>query len=500
MVPETTDDVIPGNLTRAEYLLFQELIGRASGLNLQERDWTPLRAAVCERTSATRSGSFGEYYELLRSKDGVEELGRLIELLTIHETAFFRNRSHFDALTRTILPELIRERSSSRSLRIWSAGCATGQEAYSIAMALMETVPEPESWRLEVLATDISNRALEAARTGVYPARAVRNVKPAILDRYFEPCDGGYRVGELPRRIVRFEYLNLVKEPFPLAALSPFDIIFCENVTIYFKVESTRRVIRNFYDALRRGGYLFLGYSETLWQISDDFELQEIDKTFLYQKPREDAIGDSDATGDAAANVPAERKIPNHPIVPARSRGKIRLKTPAVTRLTSTFEEANSLYENRRFEEALLAVERVLAERPFDVRAHLLAAKLRADREEMGPALRHCRHGLEADPFMDEGHYLMGVLLLRAADYRRAAEALSRVIYLNPMGHRSALAHFYLAGLHDRDQAWEGAARSYRNALRLLERFPKDELVEEFSADFLASVCRRRLLELEPAG
>jgi len=486
----------PGmTMTRAEYLLFQELIGRASGLRLEERDWTPLRAAVWERVDAVGSATLGEYYEKLRVSGGGEELGRLIELLTVHETAFFRNGLHFDLLIQSIVPELVEKRDKSRPIRLWSAGCSTGQEAYSMAIALLETVPAEEEWQFEVLATDISNRALDVAKRGIYPARALSNVDPVLLDRYFSPCEGGYLVSDRVKSCVKFEYLNLVKEPFPLAALSPFDVVFCENVTIYFKVESTRRVIQNFYDALDEGGYLFLGYSETLWQIPNEFLLREIDDAFVYQKStRRGSIAQtspamgSGASGGTAHARPAQKPVNRIVRTPA--------PPPRPPRKRYTLEEAIALYEGRCFEEALLAVESVLSTFPTDRRAHLLAAKLRADREEVGPALRHCRRALDADPLLEEGHYLMGVMQMRTGDNDNAAESLSRVIYLNSSGHRSALSHFHLAGLYADAHRWDGAQREYRNALRLLDRFPKEELVGEFSADFLARVCRRRLGEL----
>lgn len=161
-------------------------------------------------------------------------------------------------------------------------------------------------------------------------------------------------------------------------------------------------------------------------------------------------------------------------------------------------EEATGLYEAHRLEEALLAVESVLADNPRNPRAHLLAAVLRADREECGSALRHCRRALEVDPLLEEGHYLEGVLLYRGGEGERAIDALSKVVYLNPTGHRSALAHFHMAGIHSDERRWDSAAREYRNALRVLARFSKDELVGEFSVEFLARVCQRRLAELMP--
>ncbi|HEX2987409.1 MAG TPA: CheR family methyltransferase [Chloroflexota bacterium] len=485
-------------MTRAEYLLFQELIGQNSGLRLEDRDWTPLRGAVFERVAAVGCSTLGEYYEMMRDPAGSLELGRLIELLTVHETAFFRNRLHFDLLIRHILPELMEKGDRSRPIRVWSAGCSTGQEAYSIAIALLESPLLSESVEFEVLATDISNRALDIARAGTYPPRALRNLDPQLLDRYFSPCDGGYEVNDRVRSRVRFEYLNLVKEPFPLAALSPFDVVFCENVTIYFKVESTRRVIKNFHDVLGDGGYLFLGYSETLWQIPNEFLLRELDGTFVYQKSLGAEVSPPASIGTVAAGSALTTSAAPKPGAKPAAR-PVRSVPPAVARPPRrrySIEEATALYEGRCFEEALLAVESVLSTSPNDRRAHLLAAKLRADREEVGPALRHCRRALDSDPLLEEGHYLMGVLQMRAGEYDSAVESLSRVIYLNSSGHRSALAHFHLAGLHADVERWELAAREYRNALRLLERFPKEELVGEFSADFLAGVCRRRLQEL----
>lgn len=495
MVDSAFRNNLDSGLTRAEYLLFRDLIERASGLNLEDRDWTPLRAALCERVATIGFPSFGQYYELLESPEGFGELNRLIELLTIHETSFFRNRSHFDVLARHIVPEIAARNLTPRSMRLWSAGCSTGQEAYSIAMTLMESLPGFEKWQLEVLATDISHRALEVARAGVYRPRAVRNVDSALLERYFEPCEGGYRVTDQVRKLVKFEHLNLVKEPFPVAALRSFDVIFCENVTIYFKVDSTRRVIRNFYEVLREGGYLFLGYSESLWKISSDFVPRDLGKAFIYQRPsRETGTGSLDTPAAPAAT---ERGL-SHRLEAASPRRPAKAAQPAgPPRRTATLEEAAALYEARRFEEALLAVESILEVNPADLKAHLLAAKLRADREEVGPALRHCRRVLEIDPLLEEAHYLTGVLLLRAGEKEKAVDSLSRVIYLNPSGHRSALAHFHLAGLHAEGDSRIASIREYRNALRLLERFPKDELLEEFSADFLARVCRRRLGELE---
>lgn len=497
MVNNALRGELSSSLTRAEYLLFKSMIENTSGLNLENRDWTHLRAALCERVTTIGYASFGEYYELLKSPGGSAELDRLIELLTIHETSFFRNNTHFDILADHIIPEMCAKNSATRSIRIWSAGCSTGQEAYSIAITLMETLQDYKSWQIEVLATDISQRALDIASTGTYKARAMRNVSPVLLERYFEPHDGGYRVRDQVRKMIKFEYLNLVKEPFPVAALRPLDLIFCENVTIYFKVDSTRRVIRNFFDVLQGGGYLFLGYSESLWQISNDFVLRDYGRAFVYQKSLEGSSGWLCAEVDGAPVTQTDEHPPSK--VTFMHRGGVRRENRALRskKREVTLEEAEALYEGRRFEEALLAVESILETTPAELKAQLLAAKLRSDREEIGPALRHCRKVLDIDPLNEEAHYIAGVLQLRSGERGKAVESLSRVVYLNPSGSRSAIAHFHLAGLYVENNDREASIREYRNALRLLEQFPIDELIEEFSAGFLARVCRRRLKELE---
>ena len=480
-------------MTGGEYLLVRQLIEQTAGLRFEDGDWASLRAAVDDRMAALGISNLGEYDKLLRTSGESGELAQLTELLTVHETAFFRNRGHFDLLERVVIPELLQRKVADRRLRFWSAGCSTGQEPYSIAISLLEAIPSLDGWQVEVLATDISERALEQARAAVYPARSLRGVDPVLVGRYFQQCKGGYRVADAVRRLVRFEGLNLVKEPFPFAALGLFDVVFCENVTIYFNVESTRRVIRNFHEVLLDGGYLFLGYSETLWQISGDFLLREWDGVFAYQKaPRskEDAADGlpPPMAGKAAAKSGARRQ-------PSRRLRKVA--PPASRGRAVTLEGATALYEAGRLEEAVVAAESLVSSDPTNAGAHLLAAKLKADREQIGPALAHCRRALDSDPLLEEGHYLMGVLLRRAGDAQAAAASLSRVIYLNPVGRRAALAHFHLAGMHADAGAGDRAIREYGSALRLLERLPKGELIDEFSADFLAKVCRRRLDELE---
>jgi len=203
-------------------------------------------------------GTLDDYYDALGRDD--REFNELLNLVTINETSFFRFPAQFDALRDRVVPEVMaRKKPGDRDLRVWSAGCSTGEEPYSIAMTLLDTGITASGWKPQVLGTDVSTKALARAKSGVYGKRAMMNIAPDVVSRYFErTMSGEYRVNDRVRSLVDFGYQNLIKEPYPLSLMGGWDIIFCRNVTIYFRIESTRRVVRNFYDSLNEGGYLFI--------------------------------------------------------------------------------------------------------------------------------------------------------------------------------------------------------------------------------------------------
>jgi chemotaxis protein methyltransferase CheR len=222
------------------------------------------------------------YRHLLANPD--TELPPLLELLTINETSFFRNQPQFDLLRETVLPELA-ARNARRALprlRIWSAGCSTGEEPYSIAMTVLDRIGRPEGWELQVLASDLNMSVLAAARRGCYPAAKVREaVDEATLRRYFDPRGDQYEVRDAVRRLIAFDFHNLKHEN----GLRDLDVIFCRNVLIYFDEEEQRKVIDKFHRSLGPGGYLFLGHSESLQGVDSRFEFVFDRKGAAYRKP-----------------------------------------------------------------------------------------------------------------------------------------------------------------------------------------------------------------------
>jgi chemotaxis protein methyltransferase CheR len=207
----------------------------------------------------------------------------LLEGLLTQETSFFRYPAVYEALEKTILSD-VQERkfwNTPRTLRIWSAGCSTGEEPYSIAIRVSESLKFAEAWDIEILATDVSRRALRHAEHGVYSQRSLESLSPQQLETYFTPVKNGFQIRPRTRKLISFVQMNLVE----LAYVGKVDCIFCMNVLMYFSEERRLGILRRFYEALEPGGYFLLGHSETLTHTPVKFEPVTLGDCRLYRKP-----------------------------------------------------------------------------------------------------------------------------------------------------------------------------------------------------------------------
>jgi len=222
--------------------------------------------------------------ELLASVRGSSiEYEALLERLLTQETSFFRYPAVFEALEKKILPE-VQERKfweNPRTLRIWSAGCSTGEEPYSIAITVLDALKFAEAWEIEILATDVSRRALRHAERGVYSKRSLQEVSLRQVETYFTSTKHGFQVAPRIRRMISFAQMNLVEPVY----VGKIDCIFCMNVLMYFSDEHRLAILRRFYDALEPGGYFMLGHSETLSNVPMKFESIVLGDCRLYRKP-----------------------------------------------------------------------------------------------------------------------------------------------------------------------------------------------------------------------
>jgi chemotaxis protein methyltransferase CheR len=273
-------------MSEEEFRLVRDLIHSHCGIYFDTDAKFLLEKRLARRLEQHQLPGFKEYYHFLKySRVREQELSDIMDVLTTNETYFFREEFQLNAFVGELLPELkaVKEKRGDRTIRIWSAGCSTGEEPYTIAMLMMETGVFRD-WKIEIVGTDISHRVLQHARKGLYGKSSFRTTSPERIQRFFHQQDGLSRINDEVRGLVTISHLNLLDEN-RMILLGKMDIIFCRNVIIYFDQAAKRLVIESFYRSLREGGYLLLGHSESLLNTTTAFALKHLKNDMVYQKP-----------------------------------------------------------------------------------------------------------------------------------------------------------------------------------------------------------------------
>jgi chemotaxis protein methyltransferase CheR len=461
--------------------MLREHLAELAGLVFDEPRRQSLEAVIAERMAATRRRTIPAYLELVTDADadGAAELQALLDAVTIQETHFFRNPPQIDALRRRVLPELLRRAvARDRPLTIWSAGCSTGEEPYTLAMLVLElaaaTGHEPPETR--ILGTDISATALRVARRARYAGRTLAHVPPASLGRWFDVDDAERIAVVRPevRELVELRTHNLVSEPVPFEP-GELDLVVCRNVTIYFSRDTTRALVGRFHHALTDGGYLLLGHAETLWQMSDAFALVPVGDAFVYRRGPRGAQPRPDLSVVPAPRTPV-RRVPVRPAAgppsPADARPARAVREPGHGRLVGP-------------------------------RAAPTSAAGPATAEILGPAREALRAGSYADaariaegvagehPLLSDAYVLAGQAHATAGAHARAVAALRKAVYLDS---RAGHAHFLLAGALARLGSYSAAATAYRAAAATLPTVDPEalgDLLDGRDVRELVQLCRR---------
>ncbi len=503
------------DLSPEEFERFRDWIHQHSGIYLEETKVDSLRISLVTR--ATRFGfiDYAEYFRFLSHDE--DEFKELMNLVTINETSFFRFPAQFDALRDKVIPEILESKSKvSRSFRVWSAGCSTGEEPYTVAMSLLDSGLDGLGYRTEVLGTDVSTQALEKAKHAVYPAKSLAGLPQSIAQRWFETVKGGHRPVERVRDTVDLSYHNLIKEPYPLVLLANWDVIFCRNVTIYFRLESTRRVVNNFYESLNPGGYLFIGHSETLTSISDRFEPVEVGGVFLYRKPvprrffsfddvvssrgvtpvRKPRTRTADLSREQSGADIRGRLKSSEKRVPSRPKA-VPTETPLDSReeVAALVSRAHESLERGEPGAARLLADKALKLDDRNVDALLARAFGFADSGDFEAAVADATAALAINPLLAAGRYILGVIYLRQGDPVAASNEFKRTLYIDS---DFVLAHLNLANIHRQQGNIDDACREYQNTIRALYRAPEGDwtaFLGGFKPDLLVQICERSLLE-----
>ncbi len=473
-------------LSRAELEPFETFVFNRTGFRFDRQRRIALDVAILSRMSALRIATSREYYNFLRFHEKRhEEFQELLGLVTVSETSFFRNQPHFDALHRRILPELFeRNQAGTKAVRIWSAGCSTGEEPYSIAIACLEALPALQAWNTEILGTDIVRRVLTVAEKGVYSSHSLRQMSPAVMDAYFSKTDQGqYELSPRVRKMVKFLQADVTREPRTGVVGDGWDIIFCRNVLIYFTDEVFHSIVRHFHQILNPGGYLFLGHAEMLsGMVENEFLLREMESTFVYQKPP------AEQPGRTLRVAHPPRK---HPSPPRPAPRTAESKQPEIKPTHSpVLARAHQHYASKRYDRALEEVLQVLQRDPTNIDALFLVGKIHADMGHGEEAAEKLHQLTVLSPLHAEAYYHLGIVYVRQGKSEAAIDAFKRAIYSDS---EFGLAHMHLGNVYRQKGRPREALRSYRNAIAALTKTPEDRLMrisDGFSKDVLIGTCR----------
>ncbi|MEA2599959.1 MAG: hypothetical protein QOF89_951 [Acidobacteriota bacterium] len=431
----------------------------------------PARTAFLEevaerRAHARKLPGVAEYVRALTARELPDEWGSLIPLVTIKESYFFRAPQQFEVIRQRILPLLVRARSATRQLRIWSAACARGEEPATLAM-LFADEPTLAGWSWTIVATDVDEEALAGARLGLYGERAVAQVPPPLLERWFSRRGKLYELDSGLRSRILYQPVNLAHAPFSLP-FEEIDLVLMRNVLIYFRRPLQRWVISQVAHLLAPAGYLFLGASETLWQIQDELESVDLGPCFAYRHREAKPEGEI-LPAKAPERLRMARPVapPPKPAVPTPTP---RPATPAVRDIRAIpeaspppilappgvherlLEAARELAANR-VAEAGRAVEQALAADPSEPSAHALEGFLHDLKGRSDDALSSYRAALYLDPALFQVRVLLGDCLLRLGHRDRAEQQFREVLTLLAGGRERTLLLFEGLPLPDRERA-----------------------------------------------
>jgi chemotaxis protein methyltransferase CheR len=281
-------------LTDGDFKLFRDYVHENCGIYFEDNKMYLMQNRLSRRLNELGIKSFRDYYYYVKYDNSRQEFNNLINIITTNETSFFRNEPQLESFANDILPKVIREKRNekNKTLKIWSAGCSSGEEPYTLAMVLIEKLKSTNFLDIQIFANDISQKVLQTARQGIYSENRVINVKPDFRKRYFSNDGGNYKVNQDIKRLINFSQMNL-NDQSQFVLLQNMDFVFCRNVMIYFSDESKKKLVRNFYNILKPGGYLYLGHSETLHGISKSFKLKFYNNCLTYQKEKHTPINSS---------------------------------------------------------------------------------------------------------------------------------------------------------------------------------------------------------------
>jgi len=492
-------------LSQQDFELIRDYLRRTAGLEFDEARRHGLAAIVSTRLAATGVSGVPEYVAALDATSGSVERQRLLDAVTIQETHFHRARPQIEALRDHILPDIIRRAADEgREVVVWSAGCSTGEEPFTLAMLMLEVAAALPPWlarpAMRVVGSDVSSAALQVATSATYSGRTIDLAEPEAVKRWLqlEP-DGTYVVRDEVRALVTFVHNNLIADAPPFRAAS-IDLIVCRHVTIYFARETTRALVGRFQTALAPEGWLLMGPAESLWQVSDAFTLEAVGEAFAYRSAADRPVerpgprpAERTSLGGRPGDRSADRPGPSARLksTGAAARGILprRLGVPLTPQSRTAPPPGSQPPASglRSAEPPRAPASRAVAGlgTPFE------RAQAEFDLGRYDRAAQQCQAIVDADPVHPAAYVLLGHALLNEGDAPGAVGPLQKAVFLDPQaGH----AHFLLAVALSSCGRAAQAGPSYRAAAATLAGVPAEtvrRLLDGRKMSELVQLCRR---------
>ena len=427
---------------------FVELISKKTGICIKSEDVGKVKRHIFSRLRFLKFADTEDYYNLLKTDviDSRREWKKLVILITTGESYFFRDKGQFALLKDMILPDLIEKRKRERSLKIWSAGCSTGEEPYSVAILLDELLMDMKDWDILILGTDINEEALEKAKTGIYTDWSFRMAEPDLKMRYFKKQNDNLKLDEGIKNMVRFSCTNLTEDSFPNPAsgIQNMDLILCRNVFIYFQKEAIALVVKKFIDTLNEGGYLMTGHGELHLHDYRPLQARIFSESVVYQK-------NSEHPNSEFRNAELKEKTAEARFEEAKTEGQSKIQ------ISESKIEENSAVRN-----------------PHSL---LELAQEYADKGEYKKAVDSCKKAIAINPEEPVSYFLLSQIAEIQGNDEEAEGLLKKTMYLKP---DFVPAYLEIASYYDKEGDADRAKKMRLTAIELLERLKPYDLIEPY--------------------
>lgn len=496
---------------------FTKLIQERSGITLDESRAEELREKIRQRMSRCGIERPTDYYQHLTNNN--LEFDDLINLLTVNETYFFREPGHIDLLTNRLIPERLQSLAPGETIKILSAGCSTGEEPYSLAMAIKEKFPPNQLHSFSIIGIDIDKEAINTALKGIYSAYSFRSMKISFPNPFFNDLnEKKYQLKQSIKNMVTFKTVNLVSQPYP-ALLSDTDFIFYRNVSIYFPPEVQRQVFQNLANILKENGYLIVSATETLSHGYGLLHLIERDGFFIFAKQSVNICERPKLTllenhptltvsfkpveppkpfkVDSSTTDKTDFKPDNKPPVLCEPASH-NIQAQASALSEDAYQQAFNMARSKQYAASLALLNQRLLAQPYDKTSTILKAEVLFNLNRFDEAEDICRSIMEQDPLCIESHLLAGIIAKQEQRLTDAIKSFKAVIYINSA---SWLAHFLVAEIQQSFFDSERAIRGYQTVLKCLESGNTNVpglilFSSSFSINDIIRLCQTRIIQI----